>query len=556
MVASATLLLTLPWNTEALSAEAASVPEQRPNVLVVLVDDLGFSDIGCYGSEIETPNLDRLAENGLRFSQFYNTAKCHSSRISLLTGCYAYEAGNTKMDRAVTSAEVLSNAGYFSMMTEKWHLKKEPTDFGFDRYFGHLSGACNYFSGDDTFRLNGEKWNVPEADFYTTVANVDFALEFLKEARTTHKPWYLYVAFNAPHAPLHALAEDYHKYKGRYDRGWDEVRDDRIAKQKRLGLLPARLEPSPRPDHVPAWNSLSEKRRGWESRRMTTLAAMIDRVDQEIGRLLRDLEAAKELDNTFIMFMSDNGACPYDRLSNNLEAEPTDKSIRWGDSTGWAWARNSPFRYYKQNQFEGGISSPAIVHWPRGLKTKRGAIVDQPAHLIDVLPTLAELCGVELPTKWPDRQLGTISGISLVPILRGDSMAERPPIHLLYGSDRGLRDGDWKLVSFRNHPWELYNMADDRTELHDLAKQHPERLQKMVATWTEMAEQVLQAPKRSYGPVATVPSPHVHSEWTDFDSEPSPGVGKKRNVGKKKKAGKKAGAGKKRRTAAPKAAND
>ncbi len=277
MVVTAAFLATLSLSAETLAAENG---QQRPNVLVVLVDDLGFSDIGCYGSEIETPNLDRLAENGLRFSQFYNTAKCHSSRISLLTGCYAFQAGNTKMDRAVTSAEVLSKAGYFSMMTGKWHLAKQPTDFGFDRYFGHLSGACNYFSGDDTFRLNGEKWNVPDAGFYTTVANVDFALQFLKEARTTHKPWYMYVAFNAPHAPLHALAEDYRKYQGRYDRGWDEVRDDRIAKQKKLELLPAKLEPSPRPDHIPAWNSLSEKRRAWESRRMTTLAAMIDRVDQ------------------------------------------------------------------------------------------------------------------------------------------------------------------------------------------------------------------------------------------------------------------------------------
>ncbi len=272
---------------------------------------------------------------------------------------------------------------------------------------------------------------------------------------------------------------------------------------------------------------------------MTTLAAMIDRVDQELGRLLRDLEAANELDNTFIMFMSDNGACPYDRRSNNLEAEPTNASIRWGDSTGWAWARNSPFRYYKQNQFEGGVSSPAIVHWPHGLKTKRGAIVDQPAHLVDVLPTLADLCGAKLPTKWPGRQLGSISGISLAPILRGNSIEERPPIHLLFGSDRGLRDGDWKLVSFRNHPWELYNMADDRTELKDLAKQHPKRLRKMVAMWTKMAEQVLHAPKRSYLPVATDPSPHLHPEWTDFDKEPAPGVGKKTTKAARKPVGSK-----------------
>ncbi len=501
--------------------------QERPNVLVVMVDDLGFSDLGCYGGEIETPNLDRLANNGLRFSQFYNTAKCHSSRISLLTGCYAFQAGNQKMDRAVTLAEVLGNAGYFTMMTGKWHLRKEPTDFGFDRYFGHLSGSTNYFTGDDTFRLNGEKWNVPDSGFYTTVADVNFALEFLQEARTTDKPWFMYVAFNAPHAPLQALEEDYRKYEGKYDDGWDNVRDGRIARQKQLGMLPESLQPSPRPDHVPAWDTLSEERRDWESRRMTTLAATIDRVDQEMGRLIADLEAASELENTLIVFVSDNGACPYDRRSNDLDAEPTSGDVRWSDSTGWAWARNAPFRFYKQNQYEGGISTPAIFHWPQGLRTKPGAIVDQPAHLVDLLPTLAETCKAEIPTAWPGRQLEPISGISLAPILQGSSLAGRPPIHLLFNSDRGLRDGDWKLVSFRKHPWELYNVAEDRTELNDLAQQHPERLQQMIETWTKMAEQVLHAPKRAYAPVAAESSPYLHPDWTDFGKEPAPGLGKK-----------------------------
>lgn len=340
----------------------------RPNVLIVMVDDLGFSDIGCYGSEIDTPNLDRLAENGLRFSQFYNTAKCHSSRISLLTGQYAYQAGNTRLAKGVTSAEVLGESGYFTAMTGKWHLDRQPTDFGFQRYFGHLSGACNYFTGDNTFRLNGQPWKVPEEDFYTTVADVDYALDFLGEARKTDKPWYLYVAFNAPHAPLHALQEDYRKYVGRYDEGWDSIRRRRIARQQELGLFHADFAPSPRPNHIPAWDTLSDKRKAWESRRMTALAAMIDRVDQELGRLINDIQNNGELDNTFILFVSDNGACPYDRYSNQLQAEPTTASVRWGDSTGWSWARNSPFRYYKQNQYEGGISTPGIVHWPAGLK--------------------------------------------------------------------------------------------------------------------------------------------------------------------------------------------
>ncbi|MCH8216447.1 MAG: sulfatase-like hydrolase/transferase, partial [Planctomycetes bacterium] len=242
-----------------ISAEAAppgGQSQERPNVVVIMVDDLGFSDIGCYGSEIETPNLDALAADGLRFSQFYNTAKCHSSRVSLLTGQYCIAAGDKALSHAVTSAEVLRDAGYFTAMTGKWHLKKEPTDFGFDRYFGHLSGVCNYFKGDETFRLNGEPWKVPMSDFYTTVADVDFALDFLEEARKSKKPFYLYVAFNAPHCPLQALPDDYAKYKGRYDSGWDKVRDARIAKQKKLGLLPMDLEPSPRPPHIRAWDKL------------------------------------------------------------------------------------------------------------------------------------------------------------------------------------------------------------------------------------------------------------------------------------------------------------
>ncbi|MCZ6672296.1 MAG: arylsulfatase [Verrucomicrobia bacterium] len=507
------LVLALLLSFAITSVNAAS---DRPNVLVVMVDDLGFSDIGCYGGEIDTPNLDRLAQNGLRFSQFYNTAKCHSSRISLLTGRYAFQAGNTSLSRAVTSAEVLGAAGYFTAMVGKWHLKDQPTDFGFQRYWGHLSGACNYYKGDKTFRLNGEPWQVPANDFYTTVANVDYALDFLGEARQTIKPWYLYVAFNAPHAPLQPMEEDYNKYLGRYDVGWDKIREARLKKQRKLGLFGKDLTPSPRPDHVPAWCSLPKERQTWESRRMTALAGMIDRVDQELGRLFTDLERSDEMDNTLILFVSDNGACPYDRRSNNMDGNPYDRDTTWGDSTGWSWVRNAPFRYYKQNQFEGGISTPGIVHWPKGLKVKKGSITDQPAHLVDVLPTLAELADTELPKQWPGRELNDVSGISLLPLLEGKSIDQRPPIHLLFGNDRGLRDGDWKLVSFRSHPWELYNLAKDRTELHNLAAKNPKRVKRMSKLWHEMAEDVLKAPAKSRLPVATNPTPHQHPEWTDF----------------------------------------
>ncbi|MDG2221705.1 MAG: arylsulfatase [Rubripirellula sp.] len=493
---------------------------ERPNVVVIMVDDLGYSDVGCYGSEIETPNLDSLAADGLRFSQFYNTAKCHSSRVSLLTGQYCLAAGDTSMNHGVTSAEVLGEGGYFTAMTGKWHLKQEPTDFGFARYFGHLSGACNFFKGDNTFRLNGQAWRVPKQGFYTTVADVDFALQFLQEARTTEKPWYLYVAFNAPHAPLHALPDDYAKYKGKYDQGWDVVRNARALKQQELGILPQSLRPSPRPEHIPAWEDLEPWRKKYEANRMTTLAAMIDRVDQEVGRLVDDLKANDELENTMILFVSDNGACPYDRKAPQLDVEPTNGEIALADSTGWAWARNTPFRYYKQNQFEGGISTPAIVHWPAGLKTQAGSITDEPAHLIDVMPTLAAITQSKIPDQWSGRTLRPVSGVALTPVFEGESLNRDQPIHLLFSQDRGLRDGDWKAVSFRSEDWELYNMATDRTELRDLAADEPERLAEMVEAWTEMARDVLHAPQRAYTPVAKTEAVQRNAEWTDFKSGP------------------------------------
>lgn len=493
----------------------------RPNVVVIMVDDMGYSDLGCYGSEIDTPRIDELATSGVRFSQFYNTAKCHSSRVSLLTGQYCIAAGDTSLSHAVTSAEVLRDGGYFTAMTGKWHLKQQPTDFGFDRYFGHLSGACNFFKGDNSFRLNGEPWQVPKSDFYTTVADVDFAIEFLDEARATEKPWYLYIAFNAPHAPLHALPEDYEKYKGKYAEGWDRIREARFNRQKDLGIFGENLKASPRPEHIPAWKDMPTWRQDYEANRMTTLAAMIDRVDQEVGRLIDNLKTHNEFENTLILFVSDNGACPYDRKKPILDAVPTNGDVAFGDSTGWAWARNTPFRYYKQNQFEGGISTPGIVHWPAGLKAEQGSIIHTPAHLIDVLPTLAELSECPIPSSYEGRSLRPVSGVSLAPLLEGKKLEKRPPIHLQFASDRGLRDGDWKAVSFRKEPWELFKVSEDRTELNDLASQHPARLRQMVETWEAMCKEVLHAQPSVYSPPTDAKPTHLHPEWTNFEAGPT-----------------------------------
>lgn len=507
------------------AADSVAAPPRQPNILVIMADDLGFSDLGCYGSEIATPTLDGLAAAGLRFTQFSTTAKCHSSRVSLLSGRWCRQAGDESLRRAVTIPEVLAPAGYFNAMAGKWHLDREPTDFGFDRYFGHLSGATDYFRGDKTFRLGGRPWQVPSEGFYTTVANVDHAIGFLEEARAAKKPWFLYLAFNAPHSPLQPLKEDYDRCLGRYDAGWDAIRAKRVALQNRIGLFGQDVEPAPRPPHIPAWETLPRKTQEWEARRMAAYAALIERMDQEIGRVCRNLESNGELSDTLILFFSDNGACPYDRRSIGRDREPHEPGVKWSDSTGWAWVRNTPFRYYKQNQFEGGIATPAIAHWPAGLKTRPGALVHTPAHLVDVLPTLAEIVGVPVPTSWPEREPAPLAGVSLRPIFDGADALPRPPIHLLFGSDRGMRDGDWKIVSFRGQPWELYDIAHDRTELHDLAADHPEILTRMVAEWHALTADVLQAPLREQAPVTATATQHEHPEWTNFSRAVSSAAG-------------------------------
>ena len=367
------------------------------------------------------------------------------------------------------------------------------------------------------------------------MANVDFALDFLKEARESEKPFYLYVAFNAPHAPLQALPEDYAKYKGRYDMGWDKMRDSRIAKQKALGLLPKDLEPSPRPPEVRAWDKLVPWQRDHERNKMVTLAAMIDRVDQEVGRLIEYLKKNGELDNTLILFISDNGACPYDQRWLQRNVEPTSGGVKLSDSTGWAWARNAPFRYYKQNQFEGGISTPAIVHWPAGLKTKPGAIVDTPAHLIDVLPTLADLGDAEIPTTHPTRDLRPVSGVSLRSVLEGEELKRSEPIYLQFSTDWGLRDGDWKLVSFKGQEWELYNMANDRTELNNLAESQPERLKAMITKWRAISADVLHSEELANAQVSPTEVPRTNDRWTIYSDDEKPPVRKPKKKRKKAK---------------------
>ncbi len=421
--------------TQPLNAKSAD----RPNIVLIMADDLGFSDVGCYGSEIETPNLDRLARGGLRFNQFYNTAKCHSSRICLLTGLYMFQAGNQKMDNGVTIAEALRPAGYRTMMVGKWHLDGEPTERGFDRYFGHLSGATNYFTGDNTFRLNGKPFAVPAEGFYTTDANTDYAIEFLDEARGAEQPFFLYLAYNAPHYPLQVKEADFRKYEGRYDAGWDIVRQRRFEKQQSLGILPPDVKLSPRPDDVRAWESLSKEDQKWESERMSAFAGMVDCLDQNIGRLVDHLTRRNLIDNTIIMFCSDNGACPFER-TRGKEFRPWNPKSYWTYDTGWAHVGNTPFRWYKQNQHEGGISSPMIVSWS-GLKTGAGSVTDQPAHLIDFMATCVDLAGAKYPSDYNGRAITSLQGKSLTPIFSGSRRDPHEWLYFQFSNNRAIAQG-------------------------------------------------------------------------------------------------------------------
>jgi arylsulfatase len=515
------LALCCLWTVSVVSAK-------RPNLVLIMADDLGFADLGCYGSEIETPNLDALAANGLRFSQFYNTAKCHSSRVSLLTGLYCNQAGSTSLSRGATIAEVLGSTGYSTNMVGKWHLSKQPTDFGFDRYWGHLSGAPNFFTGDNSFRLNGENWKVPATlngkPFYTTHAIMDYGLKFLDEATRENDPFLLYVAFNAPHYPLHAPEKDVEKYDGRYDSGWDKMRMQRYQRQLKSGLIPAKYKLSERAAHIPAWETLSKEERQWESDRMEVFAAMVDLLDENVGRLVDYLKKKNLLDDTLILFCADNGACPFER-TRGREFKPWDPKSYWTYDASWAHVGNTPFRLYKQNQHEGGISSPLIVHWPKGLKTEPGSITRQPGHLIDFMATFADLGKAKYPKQVGERKIDPLQGKSLAPIFGGEIRDPHGTLYFNFGTDRALRQGDWKLVSAKLGRWELFDLGKDRTETNDLSAKHPERVTAMAKEWFRIAEEVCRMPGKRLAPAG--------SKLKELNFRKGSGSGKKRKKEKK-----------------------
>lgn len=527
-----------------------------PNIVLIMADDLGYSDIGCYGGEIHTPALDDLAKNGLRFTQFYNTSRCCPTRASMLTGLYPHQAGIGRMtmdaglpgyrgtltENTVTVAEVLKEAGYNTGMVGKWHispteaLEKEeqlawlahqkddeyfsdtatyPTARGFDKYFGNIWGVVDYF---DPFSLvNGKEpvKSVPE-NYYYTDAIGDSAVAYVDQFSKDNEPFFLYVAHCAPHWPLQALPKDIKKYEDVYAGGWDILRETRYQKMLELGLLDkttAKLSPPVFPKQT--WEDNSDKK--WDIRAMAVHAAMVDRMDKTIGDLIQKLEETGELDNTVIMFLADNGASSerpskygpgFDRAGNTrdgrevkfpvekeLDAMPGPQTVHSGIGPVWSNALNTPFRYFKARVHEGGIATPLIVHWPNGLKDK-GAITHQPGHIIDIMPTFLELAGASYPKIYEGREITPMVGKSLLPVFSGEQREGHDILFWEHFGTGALRQGDWKLVKLKNGDWELYDLAKDRSEVNNLASTYPEKAEELALLWEEyaMEYQALPAP--------------------------------------------------------------
>jgi len=484
---------------------------EKPNIVLILADDLGWSDIGCYGSEIETPNLDRLATQGIRFTQMHNTSKCFPSRASLLTGVYAQQCGydksyNKPLSHAVTLGEVLKSAGYRTLWSGKHHGVELPVDRGFDRYYGLLEGACNHFNPgpqrdgepipaqkrpDRPFVIDHEKFQPysPPTDFYTTDYFTKYALDWLEEYKNDDKPFFLYLAYTAPHDPLMAWPEDIAKYKGNYSDGYMATRAKRWAKQKEMGLVNSNYLLSQ--ETFEPWESLSDSMKQVEALKMTVYAAMIDRMDQKIGEVLGKIESMGKLDNTLVIFLSDNGG------SAEVVNIPGDGNIgtvgQWTSlGKNWANVTNTPYRYYKNYSYEGGICTPMIVSWPKGIQAKN-AYSRFPGHFVDIMATLVDITGADYPSKFNNQKIVPMQGMSLYPVLQGKAMQREMPIFWQWSKGRAVRKGEWKAVAEGvNSPWELYNMVNDPSETENLATLHPEiivELDELFKSWQKDNEQ-------------------------------------------------------------------
>lgn len=510
------------WLT-CLSAFAAA-SGAKPNVVILFADDMGFSDIGCYGSEIETPNLDRLARGGLRFSHFYNAGRCCPSRASILTGLYQHQAGIGHMAgdkglvgyrdflsfNAVTIPEVLKGAGYRTMMSGKWHVgwrdEGSPTARGFDRFYGTRGYIDSYYTTvkrtemylDDKMVIPVTDKPVnhlrPDQEWYTTDVFTDYALHFMDEAVEMKKPFFLYLAYNAPHFPLHAKPEDLEKYRGRYkDKGWNRLRKQRYARLVRSGIL--RKEWALSPPDSPEWDSLSEADKDELDFKMALYAAIVDRLDQNIGRVVEKLKATGQFENTLILFLSDNGGTKETGMfgikghdAGVANYEDWARVGGWTSSYGQGWANlsNVPFRLYKRFNHEGGISTPLIAHWPAGIKA-RGKVTHQVGHIVDVMATCVDIAGAEYPAERNGKAIQPMEGKSLAPIFGGNALGSRT-LFWEHEGHRAVRDGHWKLVAEHQQPWELYDMSRDRSELRDISVVNLQLTRKLERKWNEWAK--------------------------------------------------------------------
>jgi arylsulfatase A-like enzyme len=505
----------------------AAEPARKPNIVVIMADDMGFSDIGSYGGEIATPNLDKLAADGLRFTQFYNMARCCPTRAALLTGLYPHQADVGHMTKsafplegyrgelskqAVTIAEALKPAGYGTYMLGKWHLSTTekpgnwPADRGFEHYYGIISGATGYFAPTTLMRdatpisVKSDKEYQP-ADYYFSDALGDNAVKYLGAhcQATPEKPFFMYVAFTAPHWPLHAPAETIAKYRGKYKAGWEAIRAARLQKQLEIGLLDKAWAASDL--DAPKWDSLTPEQQDEMDFRMAIYAAQVDRMDENIGKIVEELKKQNKLDDTLILFLSDNGGCAEGGVLGGGTAASLGGRGGYLLSYGKAWAgvSNTPFRLYKHFVHEGGISTPLIAHWPSGI-ARKGQFENQPGHLIDIMATCVDLSGAPYPKEHAGQPVPPLEGRSLVPAFAGKPI-EREAIFWEHEGHRALRVGNYKLVAKGPQgKWELYDMAKDRTELHDLAAAEPERTQQMAATWESWAKRTHAIPWPWDGP--------------------------------------------------------
>lgn len=500
-----------------ISSSQAAVAS-RPNIILILADDMGYSDLGSFGSEISTPNLDRLANNGLRFTQFYNGARCCPTRAALLTGLYPHQAGVGHMlgnlnkpgytsglnNNSATIAELLRETGYRTYHVGKWHVggigakaepRNHPMSRGFDRAYGS-GGGGNYFALQPLYL---DRENIKPGDnFYATDAFSYWAVKFLDEHQARHKeqPFFMHLCYTAPHFPLHAKPEDIAKYRGKYRAGWDKLREARFAKQQELGIVDKKAKLSPRDPVAKAWDDLPEAEKDEWDLRMAVHAAMIDCMDQGVGRVMEMVKKMGAEENTLVVVLSDNGASAeaLDSWPNPGRGHKPGSVTGTRDShrcieIGWANAANTPFRENKMWTHEGGICTSFIAHWPAGITKTRGKITGEVGHIIDLMPTFLELAGGSYPARYRSFDLTPLAGTSLVPVLQGKKLADRT-LGWEHEGNRAFRDGDWKLVASFKGEWELYDLSKDRAEVNNLAAKYPKRVQELAARYQQWADEV------------------------------------------------------------------